>query len=309
MKKHIITFTLIMATIAGKAQLATSLAQYFANPLIYNPGYAGAHDFLILNLNFRQQWVGITGAPSLINLSGHSPLKREQHALGFVLQREQFGAFTGLVGYANYAHKINLGNSILGLGFQVGFLNQITDWTKIEHIVNPNDPTLRPNESRTEKNSFDFNLGAFYYTSKFYLGLSSKHLAQPIFNSKADTISRTRSQNFLLAGYHFDITTDWTLRPEMLIRYVQTLETALNIGIRAAYQDRFFVGTNYQTGQNSLGFTGKIALTPRFIVGYTYNTYLGTIRTSQNGSHEISISLHSKEINRTNTHKMIHCPY
>jgi hypothetical protein len=44
------------------------------------------------------------------------------------------------------------------------------------------------------------------------------------------------------------------------------------------------------SGQNGISFQAKTVLTNNIRVGYSYDTFLGSIRPYQQGSHEVSIN-------------------
>ena len=56
-----IWFIILPLTVLG--QQAPVLTQYFNNPLIINPAFAGTRNALAIDIATRQQWMGIKGAP------------------------------------------------------------------------------------------------------------------------------------------------------------------------------------------------------------------------------------------------------
>jgi len=294
MKKYPLILAFLAATAIANAQLGTPLAQYSGNQLIYNPGYAGVHDLFSANLSVRKLWVGLPGSPSLISLNAHAPFESQQNALGFVFQQERWGPMVGNIAHTTYAHKINLKENILSLGLQAGILNNVIDWDRIDHVMDEDDPGL--GEARTKTTTLDVNFGAYYQTPSFYAGLSVKHLTMPKFGrltleeTGEEWYSQKRMQFFLLGGYNFVLSDDWSIRPEMLVRYVRTVPVSVDIGINAVYLNRFFLGTAFHSGQRALSFTLKGEVMDGIRVGYSYDVYFGRIRSFQKGSHEISIN-------------------
>jgi Type IX secretion system membrane protein PorP/SprF len=68
MKKNFLWAILLIGifiTLSGKiyAQQIPLYSQYFANPFIYNPAWAGLDKFGSVNITHRNQWDGIEGAP------------------------------------------------------------------------------------------------------------------------------------------------------------------------------------------------------------------------------------------------------
>ncbi|MDP4742152.1 MAG: type IX secretion system membrane protein PorP/SprF, partial [Schleiferiaceae bacterium] len=71
MKKTLLFLLLCSATLM-QAQQDPHLALYVFNPTMYNPAYAGNAQDPELTLAYRNQWQGITGAPTTLFASGQS---------------------------------------------------------------------------------------------------------------------------------------------------------------------------------------------------------------------------------------------
>jgi type IX secretion system PorP/SprF family membrane protein len=294
MKTHTLISILLFATIVANGQTGTPLAQYSGNQIIYNPAYSGAYDVTAINLSMKKLWVGLPGSPSLISLNAYTPLQRERHAIGMIIQRAEWGALTEFKVHANYAHKIPLADEhSLSLGLQAGLLNYVTDWDKIEYVADWNDRAL--GEGRQQTYTFDLNLGAFYLTPQWYAGFSVKHLTQPKFDKLIDSLgntnwySQTRSQFFLIGGYNYQIDDDWMLRPEVLMRYVHTTPFTAHIGLFTSYQGKYLVGVQWKSSK-TITFTARMDFMEHFQIGYTYEISYGIVSAFQKGSHEISLS-------------------
>src|ERR1700748_2437964 len=75
MKKiYLAAFIAFMAFGKAEAQQNPHYTQYMYNMNIVNPAYAGSKDHLSGTLLYRNQWVGIDGAPTTFSLSGSSPV-------------------------------------------------------------------------------------------------------------------------------------------------------------------------------------------------------------------------------------------
>ena len=72
--KKILIVTAILLTVMSfsKAQQMPLYSQYMLNGFLLNPAMAGNVDYIPLRLTVRQQWVGITDAPSTQAISGRS---------------------------------------------------------------------------------------------------------------------------------------------------------------------------------------------------------------------------------------------
>ncbi|MFC0181043.1 type IX secretion system membrane protein PorP/SprF [Pseudarcicella hirudinis] len=62
----------------AKAQQEALYSQYMFNMMAVNPAYAGSRDVLSMTGLFRQQWVGVEGAPTTQSFTIDMPLKKEK---------------------------------------------------------------------------------------------------------------------------------------------------------------------------------------------------------------------------------------
>src|SRR5688572_13416949 len=107
MKKQVIYLVLFLMVIAGRlaAQHSAHYSQYMFNALLFNPAYSGAHEALNLTALYRNQWLGIDGAPKAISFTAHSPLKNKKVNLGLSIENESVGLFNHTQAKMMYAYR------------------------------------------------------------------------------------------------------------------------------------------------------------------------------------------------------------
>ena len=292
MRHVILISTLLFASVCTFAQLGTPLTQYSSNQMLYNPATIGMSDALAVNISMRKQWIQIPGSPTLASLSVHAPTKDLDHALGVMIQREEWGPMAGNFGYLNYAYKMHIYENTLSLGLQAGVFNSVVDWNKVD----AKDPDQTMGKGRDPKTNFDVNVGLYWLTYGYYLGFSIKHLMPPKINFDKHVPTHQgwqphpATQFYLMSGYEIKLDRDWSLRPEWFMRYVHHTPMAINLGVQGVFQNRYFLGTYFQTGQNTVSFTARGFVTDYLRIGYSYNVYFAAIQAAQQGTHEISIN-------------------
>ncbi len=276
------------------AQLGLPLTQFSSNPMMHNPACAGLDNVFSANLSVRKQWTNLPSSPNLVNLDGHAPFENNKHSWGTILQYETWGPLSGSFVHGNYAYKMYFAGSSLSFGIQAGIFHSVLDWNRIEHVKDPEDPVL--GKGREQYTNLDVNVGAYYWTNLFYLGVSVKHLAPPKMDfekrvpKSENWYPHTSTQFFLMSGAALFLNEDWSIRPEVFLRYVHATPLSANIGVHGCFQNRYFFGVHVQTGQKAVSFSLKGFITEQLRLGYSYDVYFGAIRSVQNGSHEISIN-------------------
>jgi type IX secretion system PorP/SprF family membrane protein len=296
------------------AQQVPMYSQYVMNGFLINPSFAGRDGYTTVNLTVREQWVGITGAPSTYAASFQTrllknsyiskstsvrkklvkPTKGGKVGLGGYLFNDNNGIMHRTGGQVDYAYHISLGTSngypndlALGLALTAYNFNIKTDGLNYDI----NDPYL----NNYDRSVFitDFNFGASYTTSKYYVGLAMTNLLRGslIF---ADTSNNKRSElgNFYLTGgYKFPINNEWTLEPSAFIKSSDMLFKSIQMDLTARmwYKDIVWGGISYRTGDAIIALFGLKY--DRFYFAYAYDIALTDIRGQSLGTHEISFAV------------------
>ena len=173
MKKIIGIIAVILFTMSAHGQQDAQYTQYMYNMNILNPAYAGSKEALNINFLARSQWVGFDGAPKTITLGVHSPVGKNV-GLGLSVIADKLGPLEEQNIYGDFSYNLTLDNNAkLALGLKAGYtfynlcipcLKGVTEGDALINNLNPNKAF--PN----------FGVGAFYYTNKFYAGLSIPNL-------------------------------------------------------------------------------------------------------------------------------------
>jgi type IX secretion system PorP/SprF family membrane protein len=126
MKKKLGIF-LFLTFISGAvfSQFDARFSQYMFNNTAYNPAAVGESGMIDLALQHRLNWVGIPNAGNTTALSLNSPLKMENslHGLGLSVTMDEFGFLINQSFHVQYAYKKRLGEGVLSLGLQAGFVS------------------------------------------------------------------------------------------------------------------------------------------------------------------------------------------
>ena len=100
-------FVLLCTTV--KAQQLPIYTNYLLNSYAYNPAVAGSKKDLVVNVNYRNQWVGFEDAPKTYGISLHSGLGKEKKAaIGALLNSDNTGLLSKTSGYLTFAYHVKL---------------------------------------------------------------------------------------------------------------------------------------------------------------------------------------------------------
>ncbi len=292
MKKLIIT-GLLGISLGGSmlAQQDPLYTQYRNNMLSVNPAYAGSRDALTIGLLHRSQWVGIDGAPTTQTLTIHGPLVNENLGFGFSVVHDKIGPTSSTGLYGDLSGRVKLtsngylaGGIKLGLNFFRSNLTDVATGAQGDDAYSQNPSRILPN----------LGFGVYYYTPKFYLGLSSPKLVQNVLYAddlpSGEVFEVTEKRHyFAIAGVVLELNPNLKFRPSVLARLVEGAPNSLDVTGSFIFADKFWIGGYYRY-QESLGILLDYNFTPQLKVGYSYDFTLTELQDYNSGSHEISIT-------------------
>lgn len=285
----------LLAAVNAIGQQVPSYNQFFFNPVLYNPSFIGQSGYTEANINHRQQWVGIEGAPITTNVNIQTPLS-EKLALGLVLYSDKLGLISTYETTAGLSYNVNLGpSSRLSFGLTAG-----VGRNDIEYVNN--DPAY----ANALDKSFYFSgqFGVNFTMNRLTVGFALPQLMESQFAREEDFdeigLEATRL-TFSSVSYKFDVGPKITLEPTV---FYQSDEKSINqLGGLAAisYNDLFWVGGGYREEQGANGFVG-FNINKFIKIGYAYEFAPAAVATElSNGTHEFQIGIRLGENKRQKT--------
>ena len=283
-----IIFVIILCSNVSSAQKIPLYTQYFTNPYIYNPAYAGLEGRSVFTLTHRRQWVGITDAPVTSNFVYHTALKGGVN-LGVNVTQDEAGIFKTSSGLLTFGYTVGLGwNHFLSFGISGGAAFNSID---LSSGVNVNDPAL---SSVLDNNtSLEGNAGIAYHIGNLNLGFALPRL----FNTATyatesfDTGEFDALSNYILtANYmvYFGMGSH-VFEPYLLYRSYQGYESQFEAGAIFQFNDLFWVGGNYRQNYGYAGLVG-LKLKSSLSIGYAYEVPANKVSGVNTVTHEIQIS-------------------
>ena len=280
----------------SQGQQQAMYTQYMFNGLAINPAYAGSHQTLEFTALARQQWTGLEGAPSTQTFTAHSPLKNRSIGLGLSVIHDKIGV-TGQFGiYGAYSYRIQFHNKgVLSMGLQAGFTQYQEDLTQLQgSIRNPGDPNF--SQDQVSKFMPNFGAGLYYYTKRYYMGISSPHIVQ----NKLDDIETFDSEAkqsrhyFFTTGYVFDLSRSVKFKPNLLLKVVEGAPVEADINLNFLFQELLWAGVSYRSF-DSFDAILQLNVTEQFSIGYAYDFATTTdLKRLHSGSHELMLNYRLK---------------
>lgn len=291
MKKIILLISFLFYITSASAQQDPEYTHYMYNMSVVNPAYAsGTSAMLNLGGLYRTQWVGAVGAPKTFTFFGHTALS-EKIEVGASLISDDIGEGAKKENnfYADFAYVLQLeGKNKLSLGLKAGFTSLQTNFNGFRFTDPATDLAFAENINVTKPN---IGAGAYYFTDKYYIGLSvpnllsSKHIEE---KSGINAFGSEQIHTFLTAGYVFQINDAFKLKPAFMSRFVSGAPVSVDITANILYNDKFELGAAYRVN-DAVSALMNINVTPSLRIGYAYDYTTSNLGQFNSGTHEIML--------------------
>lgn len=287
MKKLLIISASLLFSLLGKAQTDPLYTQYRTNMMAVNPAYAGSRNALTVGYLYRNQWVGLEGAPTTQTALVHGPINKNL-GFGASVTHDVIGPTRQTGVYGNGSGRIKLNETAYlagGIQFGVDYFNSnltsITTGTSGDNAFGQDQIQVLPN----------VGAGLYLYSDKYYLGFSvPKILTSVLFDDGGfNGEVRQKRHYFIIAGYVFDLSPGIKFKPTGLARFVEGAPWSFDLTSQFVFADRFWLGAFYRW-QESTGLIVGYNVTPQLKIGYSYDYTLTDLVNYNSGSHELSIT-------------------
>ncbi|WP_310992127.1 PorP/SprF family type IX secretion system membrane protein [Aequorivita marina] len=266
-----------------QAQQNSQFTQYMYNTVSVNPAYAGNRGSLSMLGVYRNQWVGLDGAPETLNFTAHSPVGVQGVGLGLGFTSDKIGPATESIITADFSYTINVTHSTkLSFGIKGGMSLLDVDPNKLL-IYDPNDYDLTQNNYSSPV----IGAGLFLHTNKWYLGLSSPNLLETDHYDDVQVSTATEKTHvYFTGGYVFTMNPNLKLKPAVMAKAVVGAPLALDVSANALLYERVTFGLAYRFDAAVSGLAG-FQVNENIMIGYAYDYDTTPLGRYNDGSHEI----------------------
>ncbi|GLU45646.1 membrane protein [Muricauda sp. NBRC 101325] len=270
------------------AQQDAQYTQYMYNTVSVNPGYAGSRGHLSIAALYRNQWLGLDGAPETQTLNIHTPVGYRGVGLGFSIVNDKIGPTSETNFDVDFSYTIYTsreGRLSFGLKASANMLD-IRYSELDEYEV---DPQLQSQQDIQNKFSPNIGAGVYYHTEKFYAGISVPRILETEhFQSSSVSTAVEQMNLYLITGYVWDLNPVLKFKPTLLTKMVQGAPLQVDLSANFMFNEKFIAGAAYRWDAAFSGLFGFM-ISDQIMVGLAYDreiTDLGATRFND-GSFEI----------------------
>jgi len=289
MKKLISLSVLILLPMMLMGQLTPVTNHYVLNPLRINPSYAGSRGGLSVAAFYRQQWVGLNGAPRTMSLELDAPVLSDKLGLGLFVVNDKIGVTKQTEVMTSYAFRISVGNGTLALGLGAGLVATNTAWSELI-VLDPGDDYFL-----IDSKVFvvpDFSFGTYYSGKNYFLSFSIPRLLGYSFDFDKNKYSlRVEPGNYnyvVNTGYMFPLGAKARMMPSALVSYSPGDRLLYDGSLHFILYDRVWFGATYRS-TGSVTALAQFAINNQLKMAYSYDFDFGKLGTYNNGSHEVML--------------------
>lgn len=279
----------ILLNSAVQAQDIPMYTQQLTHSFLYNPAIAG-NTFGSLTYSYQQAYSKVSNAPKSHFLSFHAPLVKHKFGMGVNVFQEEVNFMKNTYLAAAFAHHIRFGRNMLSMGvsgeFNMMRLNGNTN-------SNPEDPEYLRLANGID--DMDFSAGLVFQSTFFRVGASANRMATAwIKNENSQVLSSyftTFAQGMIPLRGGEDI-----LEPTITYRKFSETNNTLDVGLFYTYDNRFTAGAGWRNS-DAATFVAAVRITPKFLVGYSYEMFMGDLRSQVGGTNQITLRLDFNDYN------------
>lgn len=281
-----LVFLLCMAGFKSQAQIETMYNLYRLNPQVLTPVQAGSKDTSEVHLMYRQQWLGIEGAPRTMYFNGNFKWKQKR-GIGVNAMFDQAGPVKLTMVSGDFAYHTQLStNWDLSGGIRLGAGNVSLDFANLK-LTSPNDVLFAGSRST----GIMFNMGWGVRIAKknqgFFASVSMPRILKYDFGNLSGGY-KDASYVYVMLGNKIEINEDLTLYPNAMMRVATDVPLSWDAQLMANIKHKLDVGLTYRH-QDSWGLRLGVQASKKTYIGYVYEMPTSEISKVSNQTHELGL--------------------
>lgn len=265
------------------AQQESQYTQYMYNPASINPAYIGSKNTLNILSLYRTQWVGLDGAPEVLNLGVYAPIGIKNVGVGFGFTSDKIGPASQNNVHVDFSYSIPISqNTHLAFGLRAGLSLLSVDPSKLS-IRHPNDHNLDLKNYQSPM----IGTGFYLFHESWYLGISLPNFLETKYYNDVQVSTATRKSHlYFTGGYIFTLNPNLQFKPAFLTKYVQGAPLSIDLSANTLMYNAFTLGIGYRLDASVSALAG-FQINENIMIGYAYDYETHELSRYNSGSHEL----------------------
>ncbi len=334
-KKITILSIALVLSLQSLAQIDPQFSQFYASPLMVNPGYTGSVAEHRVIFNGRIQWPNLPQAYQTMAFSYDFWRPELRSGFGIQVLTDKSGS-AGLrytTARFNYSYKVVVGNWVLSPGLYFGYSLQSFDANKLlfgdqldfgqGNLPGSQDPNVA---KLNNIQFFDTGVGFLMYNAKTWLGASVYQLNEPnasLIDAEAKWPMRITihgGTRIPVYGDRYKTNMVSSLAPSFMYRFqggTHQLDVGLQYMVSPVVVGIWYRGVPFMKSVNEGNSNEALVFSMGLIFdyfefGYSYDFTISELSARSGGAHEISLqyefglTAHPRRVKRKN--QVLPCP-
>lgn len=287
MRNGLLSCILLFLSLLATGQNAPAFRQFYFNPYLFNPAFAGMNGYTEVSLVYRQQWLGFNNAPSVTGITLQYP-SQNRASFGMNFLTQEVVALRTTSTQATFAYRIPItANQFLFFGLSgVAGYNDLN----LNGADYSNDPTILHAASSTFYG--DANFGLVYSLGSLRLGFALPKLFGQHYFSPQDLVNTRYAQlrNQLYSASYKFTAGSFSFEPYALYRMNRDLQNWWEAATLVYFKEKIWTGVSYNSARG-LGFFLGADIKEKLRFGYSYEVPLANSEFIFTSSHEVHLQL------------------
>lgn len=272
----------------ARAQYDPHFSHYYDMESAYNPAAVGKESKLNIVGAYAMSLAGFERNPRTFFVGADMPFYalNGYHGAGLQLVNDQIGLFTHQQINVQYSNKMRLFEGQLGIGLQVGFLNEKFNSSDLD-VIDPGDEVF--STSDVNGNHIDMAAGLYYSRRNWYVGASLLHAMSPLIHLGERNELQVDRTYYLTAGYNIKLRNPFLSIPVSVFGQSDGVAYRTDVTARLRYTNEkkiMYLGLGYSPTNSVTVLVGGSF--HGINVGYSYEAFTNGISLG-NGSHELFV--------------------
>jgi type IX secretion system PorP/SprF family membrane protein len=281
MKIPLTVALVVLIALSVRGQQDPLYAQYFNNPMLINPAFAGSNERLYAGIAYRKQWTGLDGAPTTFNFNSHIALANNKVGAGIIVIKDKVGEFASTQYGGTVSYRIKLNKAIFSFGMQLGFTQYSTNLENVR--VQYADPLFAP----FTQIKFNTGAGVLLKNDRYAVGISVPQLIANKISQGGQAIQVYNQHYYLYGNYVFFLSERIEFKPSALLRFTRGSALTTDLNLNLTFNRLYTVGV-FTRNLNTHGVLLQ-AVMGNARMGYIFELP-GKSSTLNYVTHEISLS-------------------
>jgi len=285
--------SIFSSNLSGAGVQLPMYSQYMFNMININPAYAGHRGMNSVTALYRNQWMGIEGAPVTTTLSWDRRGNESNVGYGAQFFNDRLGAESTSGLQAFYSYRLPFETTSLTFGLSGGVVNWNYDKSKDYYGEGGSisDKAFIGVPNRILPSA---GFGMLFSAHNWYVNFSIPSLLRlKVDNWNPQNIGNGIGQNFhyfLGGGYNFSVNEYLDLKPSLLLKSVGTPGSSFqaDFNLTAWIQNIVGLGFSYRTSSSIVGMA-EIQLTNFIRIGYSYDYSTSLLTRYAGATHEVML--------------------